>query len=205
MKPLTDLPDQTTQSPSDLNIPHQEAAEFDLPSGRNRIKFGLWLASIGFLVFLLGTRPSLFGLDRSPVVGFVQISVFLIGLALLALGSALTLASFWPEGKQTIAAQIGSRLISTGYVICLFTGLADVLGFGSHPLPDVFFGVLQQRGMGLGMMTMAVGFLLMIPYKRIDRQPTHKTNQNEEQNLNNQGQKKSQTDCFNFSNLKLFR
>ena len=143
-----------------------DTAEVDLSFSSNRIKLGLPLAIFGYLIFLLGARPSLFGLDRSPVVGFVQISVFLIGLAIISLGSYITLDALWPEGKKTIAAQIGSRLISTGYVICIFTAMADIFGLGSHPLPDVFFGPLQARGMTLGMMTIAIGFLLMIRYKR---------------------------------------
>lgn len=138
----------------------------DLSYVKNRIRIGLALSFFGYLIFLLGARPSLFGLDRSPVVGFVQISVFLMGLAIVNLGGYMTLNAHWPEGKKTIAADIGSRLISTGYVICVFTGMADIFGLGSHPLPNVFFGPLQARGMTLGIMTIAVGFLLMIRFKR---------------------------------------
>ena len=39
-----------------------------------RIRTGLSITLIGLLVFLVGARPALFDLDRSPVVGFVQIS-----------------------------------------------------------------------------------------------------------------------------------
>jgi len=39
------------------------------------------------MVFLLGSRPGVFGLDRSPVIGFVQIAVFLIGLAMICIGN----------------------------------------------------------------------------------------------------------------------
>jgi hypothetical protein len=162
----TDPNPQNTQQSFLLPYSDDQPSELELPTSKNRIRIGLWLAIIGYLIFLLGARPSLFGLDRSPVVGFVQISVFLVGLAFIILGSHLTLSSLWPEGEKTIAAQIGSRLISTGYVICLFTGMADIFGLGSHPLPNVFFGPLQARGMTLGMMTIAVGFLLMIRYKR---------------------------------------
>ena len=129
---------------------------------------GSAMAVIGYLIFLLGARPALFGLDRSRVIGFVQISVFLVGLALICIGSSLTLNALWPEGKKTIAADIGARLISTGYVICVFTAFADIFGLGSHPLPNVFFGTLQARGMGIGMGTIALGFLLLIRYKRIN-------------------------------------
>jgi hypothetical protein len=126
----------------------------------------LGLTILGDLVFLLGARPSLFNLDRSRVIGFVQISVFLVGLGIIVLGSYLTLNALWPPGKKTIAADIGTRVISTGYVICVFTGMADIFGLGSHRLPDVFFGPLQARGVAIGMATIAVGFLLLIRYKR---------------------------------------
>lgn len=167
-KPSSSNPEhpKTDHPLSRLPLNNQETVEGDLSFSSNRFKIGLGLAVIGYLIFLLGARPSLFGLDRSPVVGFVQISVFLIGLGIISLGSYMTLDSLWPDGKKTIAAQIGSRLISTGYVICIFTGMADIFGLGSHPLPNVFFGPLQARGVALGMMTIAVGFVLMVRFKR---------------------------------------
>ncbi len=169
---MTYSTDSSEPRPESL-IPQFEddSVDSDLSFSKNRIRIGLALAFIGYLVFLLGARPSLFGLDRSPVVGFVQISVFLLGLAIISLGCYLTLNAFWTDEKKTIAAEIGSRLISTGYVICVFTGMADIFGLGSHPLPNVYFGPLQARGMTLGMMTIAVGLLLLIRYKRSERQP----------------------------------
>jgi hypothetical protein len=159
-------------SPKKMNYPeNQEQVIKDSSDGmtsypKTSIRIGLGMAVFGYLLFLLGARPSLFGLDRSRVIGFVQISVFLVGLALITLGSYLTLNALWPEGKKTIAADIGSRLISTGYVICVFTAMADIFGLGSHRLPNVFFGPLQARGMVIGMGTIALGFLLLIRYKR---------------------------------------
>ncbi|NTV37981.1 MAG: hypothetical protein HGA82_02165, partial [Anaerolineales bacterium] len=41
---------------------------------RPRFRISLFLTLLGLLLFLVGTRPSLFGMDRSPVVGFVQTS-----------------------------------------------------------------------------------------------------------------------------------
>jgi len=151
--------------------PQHKLPETQSPEGltefpKTRVQIGLGLAVFGYVLFLLGARPSLFGLDRSRVIGFVQISVFLVGLALITLGSYLALKAFWPEGKKTIAADIGSRLASTGYVICVFTAMADIFGMGSHRLPNVFFGPLQAQGMSIGMGTIALGFLLMVRYKR---------------------------------------
>ena len=157
----TDLEAFETAQPLD-----ETDQEEDLSFPKANIRFGLGLAIFGFLIFLIGARPSLFGLDRSRVIGFVQISVFLIGLGLMSFGSYMTLNAFWANDKKTIAAQIGARLISTGYVICVFTGMADIFGLGSHPLPNVFFGPLQAQGMSIGMVTIAVGLILLIRFRR---------------------------------------
>ncbi len=146
--------------------PDKVLSNTDFTYSKSRVRTGLFVTIIGYFIFLLGARPSLFVLDRSPVVGFVQISVFLFGLGIIVIGSYWTLNTLWPESNKTIAADIGSRLISTGYVISVFTGMADIFGLGSHTLPDVFFGPLQARGMSMGMATIAIGFLLLIRYKR---------------------------------------
>lgn len=122
------------------------------------------IAVVGFFVFILGTSPELFGLDRSPVIGFVQITVFLIGLAIICIGGYLTLMSLWIGKKRTLAADIGLRLIGTGYVIAVVSGMADVFGFGSQPWPQVpSFGHWQSRGVLAGEIVIAIGFLLLLP------------------------------------------
>ncbi len=135
---------------------------------RWRVGFGLGLTFFGFLVFLVGARPSLFHLDRSPVVGFIQISVFLVGLAIICLGGCISLLAYWGNGGRTIAADIGSRLVATGYVVAVFAGMADVFGFGTRPLPAVpYFGHWQATGVELGEGMIALGFLLLIPYQKM--------------------------------------
>jgi hypothetical protein len=58
------------------------------------------------------------------------------------------------------------RLVATGFVIAVFAGMADVFGFGSHPLPEVpYFGAWQARGVEIGEVIIAIGFLLMIPFR----------------------------------------
>ncbi len=112
-----------------------------------RIRVGLFATLAGFFVFLIGARPSLFGLDRSPVVGFVQIAVFLIGLAIICLGGYTAIIGLWNTRPRSIAADIGVRMVATGYVITVFTGMADVFGIGSQHLPHVpYFGPLQALG-----------------------------------------------------------
>ena len=132
-----------------------------------RIRIGLIFTILGFLIFLLGARPSLFGLDRSPVIGFVQIGMFLVGLALMCLGGYISMMALWKKQTPSILADIGLRLVATGFVIAVFAGMADVFGFGSHPLPDVpYFGGWQTRGVEIGQAIIAIGFLFMIPYRK---------------------------------------
>lgn len=129
-----------------------------------RIRTGLAITLFGLVVFLLGAKPSLFGADRSPVIGFIQIAVFLIGLAFVCLGGYLSLMALWKDQQTSIVADIGLRLVATGYVIAVFAGMADIFGFGSHPLPGIpFFGVWQARGVELGQLMIAIGFLMLIP------------------------------------------
>lgn len=137
-----------------------------IPS-RMRVRFGLLVSLFGLLIFLVGARPSLFGLDRSPVVGFVQISVFLVGLAIICIGGYIGLMSFWRNGDRTIAADIGSRLVATGYVVAVFSGMADVFGFGTQVIPQVpVFGPFQAMGVQIGEVLITIGFLLLIPIHR---------------------------------------
>lgn len=133
-------------------------------NGRFRIRLGLLITFIGFLFFLLGAEPGLFHLDRSPVTGFVQIAVFLIGLAIICMGGYITLNGIWNGNPKTIAADIGLRLVSTGYVIAATSGMADVFGFGNHVLPNIpYFGPWQAGGVILGQAIISLGFLLLIP------------------------------------------
>jgi len=132
-----------------------------------RIRFGLITTILGFLIFLLGARPSIFGLDRSPVIGFVQIAMFLIGLAGMCIGGYISMMALWNGDQPSIAADIGMRLVATGFVIAVFAGMADIFGMGSHPLPDVpYFGAWQARGVEIGESIIAIGFLMMVPFKK---------------------------------------
>jgi hypothetical protein len=133
-----------------------------------RIRFGLGVTIIGLLVFMLGANPALFGLDRSPVVGFVQISVFLIGLAMICLGGYITLNTLWSGREKSIAADIGFRLVSTGYVISFFAGMADIFGLGNQPFPEIpYYGPWQATGVVIGEVIIALGFLLLVPHPKI--------------------------------------
>ena len=130
-----------------------------------RIRFCLITVSLGLYVFVVGAKPAWFGWDRSPVVGFIQIAVFLIGLAMICTGGYVGLIALWGKEQRSIVADIGLRLISTGYVIAVFAGMADVFGMGSQPLPGVpYFGPWQSAGVLIGQVMIAIGFLMMVPY-----------------------------------------
>lgn len=138
-----------------------------LTYSRRRVRIGLALTLFGFLAFLVGAKPGLFGMDRSPVIGFVQIAVFLVGLAFMCIGGYISIMALWKQQTPTIAADIGQRMVATGYVIAVFAGMADVFGFGSNTFPNIpIFGAWQSRGVEIGMGFVALGFLLMLPYSR---------------------------------------
>src|SRR5262249_47483686 len=143
------------------------------PTSRTlRKRVGLATCVAGMLLFLLGSAPNWFGLDRSPVVGFVQIAVFMLGLGLVALGGYFTIDALWHNEPKNIAAEIGARVLGTGYVIALASGMADVFGLGTRPLPSVpFFGYWQAGGVLIGELVMIAGLLLFTP---IWRRPAQK-------------------------------
>jgi hypothetical protein len=153
-----------TQSLASRNAPG--TGSFRWPS-KMRTRFGLLVTAVGSGVFILGTKPEWFNLDRSPVVGFVQISTFLIGLGLICLGGYISMIALWSGEQRSIPADVGLRLVSTGFVIAVFAGMADVFGMGTQPLPKVpFFGPWQARGVEIGEIVIIIGFLMMIPYRR---------------------------------------
>jgi len=131
-----------------------------------RIRFSILCVLVGLFVFLIGAKPGWFGVDRSPVVGFVQIAVFLVGLSMICVGGYIGLSALWGNEQRSILADIGLRLVGTGYVVAIFAGMADVFGMGSQPLPDVpYFGPWQAGGVLIGESIIAIGFLMAIPFQ----------------------------------------
>ena len=130
-----------------------------------RIRFSLIVVGLGLLIFAIGAKPNWFGWNRAEVVGFIQIVVLLLGLGCICLGGFVGLSALWGREQRSIVADIGLRLIWTGYVITIFSGMADVFGMGAQTLPDnPFFGPLQATGLLIGQFIIALGFLMLIPY-----------------------------------------
>lgn len=135
------------------------------PARLDQVRLGIILSAIGFLIFILGAKPDWLGLDRSPVIGFVQISVFTFGMGILCLGGYLSLAGLWKGEERSILADVGARLIGTGYVVAVFAGMADIFGMGTQSLPDVpFFGPWQAVGVQVAQGMIALGLVMMIPF-----------------------------------------
>ena len=129
-----------------------------------RVRLGLMITVGGFVVFIIGCHPDLIGMDRSPVIGVVQIVVFLVGLLVICLGGFISGIALWKGHQLSIPADIGLRLVATGYVIAFFSGFADVFGLGSHKPPNIpFFGPWQARGVMFGEVVIAIGFFILIP------------------------------------------
>jgi hypothetical protein len=129
-----------------------------------RIRASITITLLGLVIFAIGAKPDWFGWDRSPVVGFVQIAVFLIGLAVICLGGYISLLTLWWGHERTIISDIGSRLVATGYVVAVFAGLADIFGMGSQSFPQSpYFGPWQASGVLIGQGIIALGFLLLTP------------------------------------------
>jgi len=140
---------------------------------RRRSRTGLLITLAGFLIFLVGARPGMLGLDRSPIIGFIQIAVFLVGLGIMCVGGFISLTALWGNRPIGIAADIGLRMVATGYVIAVFAGMADIFGFGSHSLPKLpFFGPWQARGVEAGEAFIALGFLMMLPFHKRQKRAT---------------------------------
>lgn len=131
-----------------------------------RIRFSLITVVLGCFIFTVGAKPNWYGWNRVAVVGLVQIIVFLAGLALICLGGYVGINALWGKVQRSIIADIGLRLVSTGFVITVFTGMADVFGMGAQPVPDIpYFGPWQAAGVVIGQIVIAIGFLMSIPYQ----------------------------------------
>lgn len=124
------------------------------------------LALVGLLLFLVGLEPDLIGMNRSPVVGFVQIGVWLTGLGLLLLGAAMSVRVIRNGRKNSLRADIGLRLIATGYVIAATSSLADFISIGAHRMPNVYFGPVQTLGLVVGIVTCILGVALYLPFQK---------------------------------------
>jgi hypothetical protein len=67
--------------------------------------------------------------------------------------------------QKSISADIGLRLVTTGYLVTVVCGMADIFGFGNHRAPAIpYFGPWQAVGVMVGEAIIAFGFLMIVPY-----------------------------------------
>ncbi len=126
-------------------------------------RVGLVGLLLGVLVFLAGIFPRLIGIATTPGMGIAQLVILLSGVALFTLGGYIYARNTRvPHPQPRLRESIGLRLMATGYVICVASGLADVLGIGTHSQPANFpvFGAWQAVGFGIGLVVIIVGILL---------------------------------------------
>ena len=132
-----------------------------------RVNISLGITIAGFLIFLLGADPDLINMDRSPIVGFVQTATFSLGLALICLGGVISFKVCQRKDRtQSLAQDIGIRLVATGYLVALISGMSDVFGFGTQvlALAAIFWAQYRPAGVVAGEIIIAVGFLLYMPF-----------------------------------------
>jgi hypothetical protein len=92
------------------------------------------MGALGVVITLIGLFPGIIGLEAAEGVGVLQVLVILLGFSILFTSAYLFAKKAFYSGQPTTLAQdIGIRLTMTGLLIAGAAGLADVLGFGSHP------------------------------------------------------------------------
>ena len=111
---------------------------------------GLALGTLGIMVALMGLFPGLTGVEETPGIGLVQVIMVLVGNAMLLFGGVLYVkVTFYIGIPSNLTQQVGLRLMLTGLLFASISGLADILGFGSHlrtDTTDIFFGGWQAVG-----------------------------------------------------------
>lgn len=120
------------------------------------------IVAAGFVIFVVGLFPGLLQLDFTAGIGLLQIGVFLVGLALMTLGTYIYLYATRYRGQpMSLRQDIGVRLMATGVIIASASGFADVLGIGTHyGIQRPLFGPLQAAGVALSMLVIVIGILL---------------------------------------------
>lgn len=124
----------------------------------------LLLFLIGNVLVILSLAAEILGLDLTPGFGIVQMLQLLIGLSLLTLAGFLHMYSLRsPDTPRSLQADIGIRLAATGLVFAYVSGLADLMGIGTHVDPAFerpYVGPLQLGGLIVGIISITSGMIL---------------------------------------------
>jgi uncharacterized membrane protein len=121
---------------------------------------------LGLFIFVIGVQPDILGLNRSLTVGFVQIGVWLTGLAILLMASYATVRVVRNGKPTSLRADIGTRLLATGYVVAAVASLADFIGVGAQQMPFITFGPVQVIGLVTGVILSLLGVIFYWPRRK---------------------------------------
>ncbi len=127
-------------------------------------QIGIALGALGIQLTMMGLFPGVTGLPPTVGIGVVQVTMILVGFALLIFGALIyTKFTFYAGKESTLIQQIGVRLALTGLVFAAMSGLADFLGFGTHIRTiesDIFLGPWQALGLIGSFVISSIGVLI---------------------------------------------
>lgn len=128
-------------------------------------QLGIMVILLGAVVALTGFFPGVMGLEAARGIGVLQALAILAGFGGLIGGAYIYVkVTYYLNQKNTLAQRIAVRLSLTGLLISAATGLADVLGFGSHPqiatIQRPLVGTYQLVGMFVGFAIASFGVII---------------------------------------------
>jgi len=127
---------------------------------------GIALGALGGMICFMGLFPGVTGAAPTAGIGLVQVMMALIGYTLLILGAITYLKfTFFLEVPANLVQQIGTRLALTGILFATLSGMADILGFGTHirdETGDLYFGQLQMIGILASFVLSSLGVLTYV-------------------------------------------
>ncbi len=132
----------------------------------NRLpQVGIAISVLGGVITLIGLFPTVTGFDPTAGIGILQTLVILAGFSILITGAFIFVQSaYYPGVKHNLAQQIGLRLSMTGLVFATGAGLADILGYGSHPIgvegSHPILGQWKAAGMVGGFVIASAGVII---------------------------------------------
>ena len=139
-------------------------------------QIGIAIGALGMMISFMGLFPGMTGLDSTPGFGIIQTLTVLVGFTLLMLGAIIYIKyAYYATKTATLAQQIGQRLALTGLVLAAMSGLADLLGYGSHGpgfSAIVIFGRLQAAGFVASFFMSAIGVLIYALAGQPDEKPS---------------------------------
>ena len=124
---------------------------------------------LGVVICFISVGAEIIGLDLTPGFGMVQMFQLLMGLTFLTFAGFLKVHSMRrPNAPRSLQADVGIRLGATGLVFGYVCGLSDLIGIGTHIIPEFarpYVGPLQLGGLLVGVVMITVGLLLYFTSK----------------------------------------